>query len=133
VPAAVPLEVTSRLDGRYVSADALATTEAEGPEGPRDARLIQLVDDTLADFLDWLAGRRQRAVAAALAERAEVQRQAELDELWRRLPEIEPEVREAIEGMSRHLAGHLLREPLERLGRDRDGRAEQAARELFAL
>ena len=133
MPAAVPLELTGRLDGRFVSVDALATTEASSADGPRDAGLLQLVDDTLAAFTNWLAGRSQRATAAALADRAEVQRQAELDELWRRLPKLEPEVREAIDGMSRHLAGRLLREPLERLGRDDDGRAEQAARELFAL
>jgi glutamyl-tRNA reductase len=133
-PAAVPLEATSRLDGRYMSADALAMREAVGQaEGAQDARLLQLVDDTLAEFIEWLAGRSHRATAAALAERAEAQRRAELEELWRRLPGLQPEVREAIEGMSRHLAGRLLREPLERLGRDGDGRAEKAARELFAL
>jgi glutamyl-tRNA reductase len=133
-PAAVPLEATSRLDGRYMSADALAMSEAVGQaDGAQDARLLQLVDDTLAEFIEWLAGRSHRATAAALAERAEARRRAELDELWRRLPGLQPEVREAIEGMSRHLAGRLLREPLERLGRDDDGRAEQAARELFAL
>jgi hypothetical protein len=35
--------------------------------------------------------------------------------------------------MSRHLADRLLREPLERLGRDVDGGVERAARDLFAL
>lgn len=133
MPAAVPPELTARLDGRFVSVDALATTEPEGAEGPRDARLLDLVDDAAAEFMTWLAARSQRVTAAALAERAEVRRQAELDELWRRMPELEPEVREAIEDMSRHLAGRLLREPLERLGRDADGRADDAARVLFAL
>jgi hypothetical protein len=56
-----------------------------------------------------------------------------LDELWRDLPGVAPDTREAIERMSRQLTGRLLREPLERLGRDADGRADQAARELFAL
>jgi hypothetical protein len=35
--------------------------------------------------------------------------------------------------MSRHLAERLLREPLERLGADADGRHERAVRELWAL
>lgn len=35
--------------------------------------------------------------------------------------------------MSGQLARRLLREPLERLGRDRDGRHERAARDLFGL
>ena len=134
VPTAVPRELTRRLDGRFVSADALAVGDGDAEtKSPGHARLRDLVDETLAEFDDWLARRAQRATAAALVERAEAERQAELDELWRRLPELEPEVRAAIEGMSRHLAGRLLREPLERLGRDDDDRAEQAARELFAL
>lgn len=134
VPTAVPGELTRRLDGRFVSADALAVGDGHAETmSPRHARLRELVDEALAEFDDWLARRAQRITAAALAERAEAQRQAELDELWRRLPELEPEVRAAIERMSRHLAGRLLREPLERLGRDANGRAEQAARELFAL
>ena len=64
---------------------------------------------------------------------ADRERQAEVEELWRTLPDLEPDARDAIERMSRHLAGRLLREPLERLGRDADGSAEQAARALFAL
>jgi glutamyl-tRNA reductase len=131
VPSALSADVASRLDGRFVSADALAAEEDDPSAG--HSRLPELIDATLAEYSDWLAGRRHRATAAALAERADERRQAELDELWRRLPELEPEVREAIERMSRHLAGRLLLEPLERLGRDGDGRAEQAARELFAL
>lgn len=134
VPAAVPLELTNRLDSRFVSADALAMGEGDGhAAGLGEPRLGELVEDTLAEFSHWLAGRSHRATAAALAERAEAQRQAELNELWRRLPGLQPEVRAAIESMSRHLAGRLLREPLERLGRDADGRADAAARELFAL
>ena len=35
--------------------------------------------------------------------------------------------------VTEHLATRLLREPLERLGRDADGREERAVRDLFAL
>jgi len=131
VPPAVSAHVAKRLDGRFVSADALAAEE--GDPGPGHSRLPELIDATLAEFSDWLAGRGGRTAAAALAARAEEQRRAELDELWRRLPGLDPEVRGTIEAMSRHLAGRLLREPLDRLGRDGDGRAEQAARDLFTL
>ena len=41
--------------------------------------------------------------------------------------------RATIEAMSRHLARRLLRDPLERLGADADGRHERAVRELWAL
>jgi hypothetical protein len=35
--------------------------------------------------------------------------------------------------MTRHLATRLFREPLERLGRDADGRDERTIRDIFAL
>ena len=66
-------------------------------------------------------------------KRADREREAELAALWRRFPDLEPEARDAIEGMTRHLADRLLREPLERLGRDPDGRDERAVRDIFAL
>jgi glutamyl-tRNA reductase len=66
-------------------------------------------------------------------QHADRAREAELAALWRRLPDLEPETRAAIEGMTRHLADRLLREPLERLGRDGDGRDGRAIRDIFAL
>jgi len=74
------------------------------------------------------ARRRERWI-----QRAERAREAELVALWRRLPDADTETRAAIEGMTRHLAARLLREPLEQLGRDPDGEAERAVREAFAL
>src|SRR5438034_941523 len=91
------------------------------------------VDASTADFVAWLDGRDGRAVAEALVARADREREAELAVLWRRLPDLEPEARHAIEGMTRHLANRLLREPLERLGRDTEGRDERAIRDIFAL
>jgi glutamyl-tRNA reductase len=78
-------------------------------------------------------GRDGRAAAEALIKRADREREAELAVLWRRLPDLQPEARDAIEGMTRHLARRLLREPLERLGRDSDGHDERAVRDIFAL
>ena len=71
--------------------------------------------------------------AEALINHADREREAELAALWRRLPNLEPETRDAIDGMTRHLASRLLREPLERLGRDSDGRDERAVRDIFSL
>ena len=59
--------------------------------------------------------------------------QVELAALWRQLPALAPQERAAIEAMTRHLAERILRPPLERLGRDRDGRIERAVRDVFAL
>lgn len=135
VPAAVPGVAAEALGPRHVSADDLVAAHAEPVMHERRSleRLDGLVDRTTAEFLDWLGGRDGRAAAEALIKRADREREAELTALWRRLPDLPPEARDAIEGMTRHLARRLLREPLERLGRDADGREERAVREIFAL
>jgi len=135
VPAAVPEEAVKVLGPRFVSADALAMADGDPGTQPggSDARVEALIDRATAEFLDWLARRDGRATAEALVTHADREREAELAALWRRLPDLEPEARLAIEAMTRHLATRLLREPLERLGRDPDGRDERAVRDLFAL
>jgi glutamyl-tRNA reductase len=135
VPAAVPWSLADRLGPRLISADDLASTDLDlGVANDRSlARLDALIDDTTDEFLAWLDLSDGRAAAAALTERADRERTDELDLLWRRLPDLDAEVRDAIERMSEHLARRLLREPLARLGRDADGRQERAVRELFGL
>jgi glutamyl-tRNA reductase len=134
VPAAVPDELAQILGARLITADALALADvgSAAQDGP-PARLDALVERSTAEFVAWLKGRDGRGVAKTLKERADHEREAELAALWRRFPDLESEARDAIDGMTRHLADRLLREPLERLGRDVDGRHETAARELFGL
>jgi glutamyl-tRNA reductase len=135
VPPAVPEAAAYVLGPRFVSADTLALAD-NGPGAPRDGadgRVEALIDRTTVEFLDWLARRDGRATAEALVKHADREREAELAALWRRLPDLEPEARLAIEAMTQHLATRLLREPLERLGRDADGRDERIVRDLFAL
>ena len=135
VPVAVPEAAVEVLGARFVSADALALADGDPGTQPdsSDARVEALIDRTTAEFLDWLARRDGRATAEALVKHADREREAELAALWRRLPDLEPGARLAIETMTQHLATRLLREPLERLGRDPDGRDERAVRDLFAL
>ena len=134
VPAAVPSVLADRLGPRLISADDLALVQSEPAwEGASAPRIEALIEQTTAEFLAWQRGRAGRAAAEALVERADREREAELAALWRRLPDLEPEARHAIDGMTRHLATRLLREPLERLGRDTDGREERAIRDMFAL
>lgn len=134
VPAAVPESLAEILGRRLVTADDLAVIDG-GPatrDGTTD-RLDALVEHSALEFVVWLKGREGRAAAEALKERADRECEAELALLWRRFPELEPEARDAIEGMTRHLADRLLRQPLERLGRDNDGREGRAIRDIFAL
>ncbi|MFV2064374.1 MAG: NAD(P)-binding domain-containing protein, partial [Chloroflexota bacterium] len=116
VPPAVAEDLGITLGQRFVSADALALGEHAGQARPGDGvldRLDRLIDATTVEFLVWCAAHDGRATARALTERAESDRQAELAELWRRMPQLDPDARDAIEGMSRHLAARLLRQPLE--------------------
>jgi glutamyl-tRNA reductase len=135
VPPAVPANAIDRLGERIVTADALARWVAQGRASgvPIDSRVDRLIERTTCEYVDWLAARQGRATAHDLMDRAERERQAELDELWRRLPALGPDAREAIDAMTRRLARRILREPLERLGRDADGRDGQAVRDVFAL
>jgi glutamyl-tRNA reductase len=135
VPAAVPPDLVEHLGARLISADALALMGAEPTlsDHPAIARLDALIDATAREFSAWFEARAGRLAAEALTVLADRERQEELDTLWRRLPDLDAEARDAIERMSRHLTRRLLREPLERLGRDLDGRQERAARELFGL
>ena len=85
------------------------------------------------EYLDWASRDGHRDAAREVTERAERIRGGELEELWRRVPALPDEQRAQIEQMTARLAARLMREPLERLGRDTDGESERAARELFGL
>jgi glutamyl-tRNA reductase len=134
VPGAVPARLADRIGARLITADDLARVGSDpASRNGRPARLQELIDRTTAEFLAWQHGRHGRSAAEALVTSADREREAELATLWRRLPNLEPDAREAIEHMTRHLAIRLLRQPLERLGRDADGRTERAIRDIFAL
>ncbi|MGZ8437617.1 MAG: NAD(P)-binding domain-containing protein [Candidatus Limnocylindrales bacterium] len=138
VPPAMPEAAVMALGTRLVSADALAQADVDPFDALSGAaasgsRLDELVAQTTAEFVGWQRARDGRTAAEALVRRAELEREAELEQLWRRHPELQPELREAIERMTESFAKRLLREPLERLGRDTDGHNERAARELFAV
>jgi glutamyl-tRNA reductase len=134
VPAAVPARLAEILGRRLITTDALALADI-GPvaQDGSAARLDALIERSTGEFVAWLQGRDGRSAAEALAERADRDREAELAALWQRLPHLEPEARDAIERMTRHLADRLLREPLSRLGRDVDSRDERTIRDIFAL
>ena len=134
VPVAVPVELSIALAGSLITADALALGAAARPSPERELdRLDALASRMTAEFLTWLGHRHGRAAAETLVARAELERSLQLEALWRRLPDLGPDARQVIEEMTRHFAERLLREPLERLGRDADGHSERAVREIFAL
>ncbi|MDQ3870103.1 MAG: hypothetical protein M3301_00615, partial [Chloroflexota bacterium] len=133
VPMAVPVEVRARLGERLVSVDDLATSEPSAVDRRVTARTRRAVEEGVEEFRAWLQRREAAGAVRALADEAERERRAAVEALWRRLPGLDESEREAIDAMSRHLAGNLLRTPLARLAQDADGRREQAARDLFGL
>lgn len=95
-------------------------------------RLEALVDQTLSEHAEWSRGAERRTAAAALSRRAAAVQSDELSRLWGRL-HLDDEQRAEVERMASHLTQSLLRDPLERLAEDSDGRQTEAARELFRL
>ncbi len=137
VPRSAPADLVARLGPRFVDVDSLAAGARVEPSSRTGlqfrARLERLLERSMDEFEQRVARRDSAELARALASRAEHERTEELAELWRRLPDLPAADRAAIEGMSRHLARRLLRDPLERLGDDPDGRGLRAARDLFGL
>lgn len=133
VPRALPAELAMRLGPRVVSIDDLAATDRSALDERVAARVLAAVEEGVGEFHAWLERREAAGTVRALADEAERERRAALEALWRRLPGLDEQQREAIDAMSRHLAGNLLRAPMARLAEDADGRREQAARDLFGL
>ena len=133
VPLAVPDCLVAALGARLITADGLARSEGAPRGDAPDPRTDALIEATVRDYAEWQARGDARAAADALIRWADRERAAELAALWRKLPALEPESREAIEAMTRHMAARLLRRPLERLGRDTDGVDGPSVRDLFAL
>lgn len=132
-PPAVAPELARRLGARLTSVDDLAVQVGPAPSARLVARLDALVEQALAEFELETSRQTQRGAARALAEKAAAAQSAELDALWQRVPALEPAQRAEVERMAHHLIERLLREPLELLHEDDDGRRARAARELFRL
>jgi glutamyl-tRNA reductase len=132
-PPALATATASQLGARLSSVDDLAAAGATAPSPQLLARLDGLVDATFAEHVEWLDREPRRSAARALAGRAAAAREAELDDLWRRIPDLDAAARSEVERMAERLSDRLLARALERLGGDADGRHGQAARELFGL
>jgi glutamyl-tRNA reductase len=139
MPSALPDDVARRLGPAYLDLDRLIAGSNErdlqvnGIERRYLDRLEALRELTVTTYLDRLAERASADVAAALAGRVERDRAAELEALWRRLPQLAEHDRAAIDEMSRHLAKRLFRVPLSRIAEDPSGRRGRVAQELFEL
>ena len=135
-PPAIDAALAAALGERLLSVDDLARHEPKTELGALSGTLLRrldgLVEQTLAEYRNWSKHGAQRSAAAALSRRAQSLQSAELQRLWGRL-RLDDEQRAEVERMAQHLTRSLLRDPLERLAEDGDGKQAQAARELFRL
>jgi glutamyl-tRNA reductase len=132
-PPALEPAAALRLAGRLVTVDEVAGDRPSELAEPLVRRLEELVDGTVHEYLGWLERRTQRDLAHQLGAKALAARSDELAELWRRMPDLDPATRAEVERMATHLTDRLMRDPLERLAQDSDGRHAAAAREFFRL
>jgi glutamyl-tRNA reductase len=132
-PPAVSTELQARLGERYVSVDDLANSPEYEPQERLRHKIESLVSDTGRDYCHWLRTRDSVPAIQAMAESAEDHRRSELEALLRRLPDLSPEERAAVEQMSHRLVAGILHAPLSALNSDSSGDLERAARELFGV
>jgi glutamyl-tRNA reductase len=118
-------------DLRAVVAANLEQRRAELPSAE------ELINSEVEKFWQWLAGLAAVPVVTDVRARAEAMRVEELSHAWRRLGDLTPEQREAIEHLSRSLMNKFLHEPSVRLrAAAANGRGlgiVDAARYLFAV
>jgi glutamyl-tRNA reductase len=103
-----------------------------------EAELVRaIVAEEVDRYLDDASAREVAPILGALHDRAEHVRQAELARFQRRLTELDPREREAVEALTRGLIAKLLRPPTVRLKEDagtpRGERNASALRDLFDL
>ncbi len=132
-PPSVPVDVQARLGDRFVSVDDLVVGSEFAPQDRLRRRIEKLVADVGRDFCAWLRARESAPVIQAMASSAEQIRQAELEWLLHRLPELGPDERAVVEQMSHRLVAAVLHAPLDALHSDEGGTLERAARDLFGL
>jgi glutamyl-tRNA reductase len=132
-PPSVPEALQERLGDRFTSVDDLVGASESAPQERLRRRIEKLVADSGRDYCAWLRARESVPLIQAVASSAEQIRQAELQWLLHRLPELDPDERAVVEQMSHRLVAALLHAPLDALHSDEGGTLERAARDLFGL
>jgi glutamyl-tRNA reductase len=118
--------------------DLRAFTRTGLEERRREVSRVQaIIDEEVADYLGEAVARQAAPTVAALRERGEAVRSAELARFAARLSALEPREREAVEALTRGIVAKLLHEPTVRLkdaaGTPRGDRLADSLRALFDL
>ena len=108
-------------------------------EEARDARkrevskVESIVEEGVAAFEAWLRTRGVVPTVAALRSRGDAVREAELARTLKRLSDLTPEQRAAVEAMASAIVKKLLHDPIGQLKGDDGERYASAVRDLFGL
>jgi glutamyl-tRNA reductase len=133
-PPALDRSLAAALATRLSTIDELAQPGEDSAAGAALlSRLDARVEESVDDYERWANSDALRGAADALATRARNLQVAELERLWRSVPSLDADQRAEVERAVEHLTNSLLRDPLEQLSADRDGRRARAVRELFRL
>lgn len=132
-PGALDRDLPAVLGSRLISIDDLSDVAAQPLSERLLERLDGLAEEALMQYERWIEDEARRTAADALTDRARALRIAELDRLWGRLPALDQAQRDEVERTVEQITRLLLRDPLEQLGHDSDGRHVRAARDLFRL
>jgi glutamyl-tRNA reductase len=92
-----------------------------------------IVEDEARRFETWLSSQGVAPTIAALRQRAETLRQAELERTLLRLGHLSDADRQRIDAMTEALVNRLLHEPMTRLRQHGAERHVEALRELYGL
>ena len=143
VDVAVPRDIdpaVGRLEGvTLLDLDDLRAFAEAGVSGRRRevARVQAIVDEEVARYTAVATAREAAPLVAALRQRAEEVRTAELDRYRARLDKLDDRQREAVEAITRGMLAKLLHGPTVRLkeaaGSPRGDRLAEALRALFDL
>ena len=132
MPRAVEAAAGSLPGVSLLNVDALRTERGLGRwDGQERARVELLVDAAVAGHKLQSAQADGGAALAALRLRAEGVRQRQVERTLRRLPQVDGEVREAMNALTRAIVNQLLHAPTVRLRDAPDGASAQQILELF--
>ncbi len=132
-PPSVPQDLQAALGLRFTSVDDLTVAPEFEPQDRLRRRLEKLVSESGREYCQWLRARDAVPVIKAVADGAETLRQAEVEWLLHRLPDLAEDERAVVEQMSHRLVAALLHSPLAALHDDDAGSLERAARDLFGV
>ena len=118
---------------RFTSVDDLTVAPEFEPQDRLRRRLEALVSEAGREYCAWLRGRDAVPVIRALTAGAEHLREAEVEWLLHRLPDLPADDRVLVEQMSHRLVAALLHAPLAALHGDETGTLERPARDLFGV